>query len=154
MARQVHDRSPWRLEPGVSFLNHGSFGACPEPVLEAQRAWRDRMERQPARFLARELEAELDSARREVAIFVNADPDGLAFVPNATAGVSTVLASLRFEPGDELLACDHEYNATLNAMRVTAARYAATVTLARVPFPIVDAGQVVQAYLDAVTPRT
>src|SRR3954469_23592752 len=104
MARQVHDRSPWRLEPGVSYLNHGSFGACPEPVLEAQRAWRDRMERQPVRFLARALESELAAARGEVAIFLNADPDGLAFVPNSTSAVSTVLASLRFEPGDELLA--------------------------------------------------
>src|SRR5215831_16518218 len=127
MASRIHDRSPWRLEGDVSFLNHGGFGACPEPVLEAQRAWRDRMERQPVRFLARELEPELDAARHEVAIFLNADPDGLAFVTNATAGVSTVLASLRLEPGDELLACDHEYNATLNALRATAERYGATV---------------------------
>src|SRR3954451_22266603 len=104
MARQLHDRSPWRLEAGVSFLNHGSFGACPEPGLEAQRAWRARMERQPVRFLGRELEGELDVARQEVAVFLNAEPDGLAFVANATAGVSTVLASLRFDPGDELLA--------------------------------------------------
>jgi isopenicillin-N epimerase len=154
VARRLHDRSPWRLEPDVSFLNHGSFGACPEPVLEAQRAWRDRMERQPVRFLARELEGELDAARHEVAAFLNADPDGLAFVPNATAGVSTILASLRFAPGDELLACDHEYNATLNALRAAATRDGATVTLARVPFPVADAGEVVQAYLDAVTPRT
>ena len=154
MASRIHDRAPWRLEGDVSFLNHGSFGACPEPVLEAQRAWRDRMERQPVRFLARELEGELDAARREVALFLNADPDGLAFVPNATTGVSTVLASLRFQPGDELLASDHEYNATLNALRATAARDGATVTVARIPFPVADAGQVVQAYLDAATPRT
>lgn len=154
MASRLHDRAPWRLEGDVSFLNHGAFGACPEPVLEAQRAWRDRMERQPVRFLARELEAELDTARREVAIFLNADPDGLAFVPNATAGVSTVLNSLRFQPGDELLACDHEYNATLNALRAAAERDGATVVLARIPFPIADAGQAVQAYLDAATTRT
>ena len=61
------------------------------------------------------------------ATFLKADPEGLAFVPNATTGVSTVLASLRFQPGDELLACDHEYNATLNALRAAAERDGATV---------------------------
>jgi isopenicillin-N epimerase len=145
---------PWLLEAGISFLNHGSFGACPEPVLEAQRAWRDRMEREPVRFLDRELEGHLDNARQEVAAFLGADPDGLAFVPNATTGVSTVLASLRFRPGDELLAGDHEYNATLNALRAAAARDGASVVLVRVPFPVHDPSEVVEAYLEAVTPRT
>ena len=122
----TYDRSPWILEPDVSFLNHGSFGACPAPVLEAQRVWRDRMEAQPVRFLDRELERHLDEVRLEVARFLNGDPEGIVFVPNATAGVATVLASLRFEPGDELLAGDHEYNATLNAMRAAAERDGAT----------------------------
>ena len=75
MAHRTFDRSPWLLEPDVSFLNHGSFGACPEPVLEAQRAWRDRLEREPVRFLDRELEGHLDGARNEVAEFLGADPD-------------------------------------------------------------------------------
>ena len=154
MAARTFDRSPWTLEPGISFLNHGSFGACPGPVLEAQRAWRDRMEAEPVRFLDRELEGHLDEARRAVAVFLHADADGLAFVPNATTGVSTVLGSLRFAPGDELLACDHEYNATLNALRAAAARDGARVVVARIPFPVSDPSQVVEAYLDAVTPRT
>ena len=154
MAHRTFDRSPWLLEPDISFLNHGSFGACPEPVLEAQRAWRDRMEREPVRFLDRELEGHLDQARAEVAEFLGADPDGLAFVANATAGVSTILTSVRFKPGDELLASDHEYNATLNALRGAAERDGATVVVARVPFPIHDPAQVVEAYLDAVTSRT
>jgi isopenicillin-N epimerase len=148
------DRSPWRLDPEISFLNHGSFGACPEPVLAAQRAWRDRMEQEPVRFLARELEGLLDDARREVAAFVGGDPEGLAFVPNATTGVSAVLGSLRFEPGDELLATDHEYNATLNALRLAAARDGATVVLAHIPFPIRDPSEALDAILAAVTPRT
>ena len=154
MSAQRFDRDPWLLEPDVSFLNHGSFGACPEPVLEAQRAWRERLEREPVRFLDRELEGHLDEARRQVAEFLGADPDGLAFVPNATTGVSTVLGSLRFGPGDELLACDHEYNATLNALRAAADRDGARVVLVRVPFPITDPSAVVEAYLEAVTPRT
>jgi isopenicillin-N epimerase len=154
VAGRTFDRSPWLLEPEISFLNHGSFGACPGPVLDAQRAWRDRMEREPVRFLARELEGHLDEARREVAAFLGADPEGLAFVPNATTGVSTVLGALRFNPGDELLAGDHEYNATLNALRAAAARDGARVVPVRVPFPIVDPAQVVEAYLGAVTART
>jgi isopenicillin-N epimerase len=153
-ARPRFDRSPWHLDPEVSFLNHGSFGACPEPVLEAQRAWRDRMESEPVRFLDRELEGHLDDLRKEVGAFLKADPEGIAFVPNATTGVSTALASIRFQPGDELLAGDHEYNATLNALNAAAARDGARVVLVRIPFPITDPSRVVEAFLAAVTPKT
>ncbi len=45
----------WRLDSEVTFLNHGSYGACPEHVLETQRAWGDRLESEPVRFLSGEL---------------------------------------------------------------------------------------------------
>jgi isopenicillin-N epimerase len=151
---RTFDRSPWLLDPDVSYLNHGSFGGCPAPVLEAQRVWRERMEAEPARFLDRELEGRLDEVRHEVARFLGADPEGFVFVPNATTGVSTVLGSLRFQPGDELLAGDHEYNSSLNAMRAAAERDGARVVIARIPFPIREPSQAVEAYLEAVTPRT
>ncbi len=144
----------WALDPDIVFLNHGSFGACPREILEVQRTWRDRMEAQPVSFLGHELEGHLDRARAEVAAFVGADPDDLAFVANATTGVSAVLRSLRFQPGDELLALDHEYNAALNAIRFGAERDGARVVVAPVPFPIDDPETVVAATLAAVTPRT
>lgn len=145
---------PWLLDPGIAFLNHGSFGACPEPVLAAQTAWRERMEREPVQFLSRELEGLLAAARTEVARFLGADPDDLAFVANATTGVNTVLGSLRFVPGDELLTTDHEYNATLNALAAAAERDGARVVIARIPLPVRQPGDVVDAILAAVTPRT
>ena len=146
--------SPWRLDPAVIQLNHGSFGACPVPVLEAQSALRDRLEANPTRFLSRELDGLLDEARRKLATFLDADAESLAFLPNATTGVSTVLASLSFRPGDELLTTDHEYNAILNALAETARRDGASVVRARIPFPIRDPGEATEAILAAITPRT
>lgn len=48
-------RRLWTLDPGVTFLNHGSFGATPRTVLSEQDEWHARMERQPVRFMTREL---------------------------------------------------------------------------------------------------
>src|SRR5258705_1106321 len=70
----------WTLEPGVIFLNHGSFGACPRVVLEAQSEYRARMERQPVRFLWRELPDLIDAARAELAQFIGAKPENLGFI--------------------------------------------------------------------------
>ena len=53
-------RDAWQLDDSIHFLNHGSFGACPTPVLEAQVRWRTRLEAEPVRFFTRELEAHLD----------------------------------------------------------------------------------------------
>src|SRR5712691_10696112 len=116
----------WTLDPRVAFLNHGSFGACPAPVLEHQRALRDELEREPLQFLSRDrLEGRLDVARAALGAFVGADPDDLAFVTNVTTGVNTVLRSLVLEPGDDLLVTDHAYNACRNAVNVAAAAWGA-----------------------------
>jgi len=144
----------WALDPAVTFLNHGSFGACPRAVLAAQRGWRDRMEAQPVQFLARDLPGLLSAARTTLGTFIGADPDDLAFVPNATGAVNAVVRSLRFAPGDELLTDDHEYNATINVLRHVAERDGARVVVARIPFPAVDAEAVAEAILGAVTERT
>ncbi len=85
---------------------------------------------------------------------MGAGPDDMAFVRNATTGVNTVLRSLRFAPGDELLVTDHAYNASINALRHAAARDGARVVVARLPFPACDPGESVEAVLAAVSPRT
>src|ERR1700733_8170705 len=144
----------WPLDPKMAFLNHGSFGSCPLPVLDFQRALRDRMERQPVQFLVRDLEPMLDQARAAVAQFVGARPDDLVFVPNATSGVNTVLRSLPLDPGGEWLVTDHEYNACRNALEFAATRAGAKVVVARLPFPFQSSGQMMEAIMDRVTPRT
>ncbi len=152
---RVAGRGPfWKLDRGIAFLNHGSFGSCPWPVLQFQNRLRQRMERQPIGFFVRELEGLLDQARLELGRFLDADPDDLVFVPNATAGVNTVLRSLQFAPGDELLVTNHEYNACRNALNLAAERSGAAIVEVTVPFPVESAGQIRAAVLERVTGRT
>jgi isopenicillin-N epimerase len=144
----------WGLDPAVTFLNHGSFGACPVHVLELQSRLRAEMEREPVSFLYREFEARWDAARNALSEFLRCDADGLVFVPNATAGVNTVLRSLRLGVGDELLVTDQEYNACRNALEAVAAQVGARVVVASVPFPASSADQVTGAVLSKVTGKT
>jgi isopenicillin-N epimerase len=144
----------WTLDPDVLFLNHGSFGATPRTVLAAQAAWRDRMEREPVAFFATDLEGAADVARAALGHFIGADPDDIALVPNATAGIATVLRSLEFGPGDEVLTLDHAYNAARNALAHAADRSGARLTIARLPFPGTTAADAIDSVLGAVTPRT
>lgn len=147
-------RSHWTLDPSITFLNHGSFGATPKPVLEKQNLIRAQMEREPVRFFARELESLLDEAREAVAAFVGADPGGFAFVPNATSGVNAVLRSLDLDKFDELLVTTHEYTASRNALEYVAAQSGAKVVVADVPFPLSSPDEVVACLLEKVTDRT
>ncbi|MEO6488117.1 MAG: aminotransferase class V-fold PLP-dependent enzyme, partial [Thermoanaerobaculia bacterium] len=147
-------KTHWFLEPDITFLNHGSFGATPRVVLARQDELRLRMEGEPVRFMVRELEALLDEARAELAAFLGADPEGLAFVPNATAGVNAVLRSLDLDKHDELLVTNHEYNACRNALEHVASQEGARIVVVDIPFPIASPEDVVARVLERVTDRT
>jgi isopenicillin-N epimerase len=144
----------WLLDPAITHLNHGSFGACPRKIFELHSEWRLRMERDPLDFLWRHLDGPLDASRARVAELLRAPVEELAFVPNATSAVNAVLRSLEFAPGDELLTTSHGYNACVNVMREVARTSGAKVVIAPVPFPISSQREIVDAVLAHVTPRT
>jgi isopenicillin-N epimerase len=148
------DPGHWLLEPEIIFLSHGVFGACPRQVLAVQNEWHERLERRPLQFLVRELEAHLDAARRSLADFIGADAEDVVFVPNATAGVNTVLRSLVFQSGDELLVTDYAYNACRNAVEFVAERSGAKVIVVRLPFPFRNEDELIAPILERVTSRT
>jgi len=142
------------LRPGVVFLNHGSFGACPRPVFEAYQAWQLELERNPVEFMQRRATALLREARECLARFVGADADDLVYVTNATTAVNTVARSLALAPGDEVLATDHEYGAMNRTWELVCQKRGARYINRTVPLPIVSAEQVVDAVWSGVTDRT
>ena len=160
--RAILDR--WQLDPDVTYLNHGTVGAVPRAVLDVQQSIRDEMERQPSRFLLREVYPLAGAAHRkptrmrraaeEVAAFIGARGDDLVFVDNATAGVNVVLRSLAFSPGDEILVTDHAYPTTGRLAAFVAGQSGATVRTVRVPYPRYDAAALVEAVTAALGPNT
>lgn len=147
-------KAHWTLDPEVTFLNHGSFGACPTPVIAAQQELRDRLEREPVLLMARELEGLYDGVRTDLAAFLVAEPEDVVFVPNATTAVNAVLRSMALAPGDEILVTDHGYNACRNAVEFVTERAGARVAVAEVPFPVHSPDEVVAAVLAAATDAT
>ena len=147
-------RGAWALDPAVAHLNHGSYGATPVPVLEAQSRWRGLAESNPNAFFGRLWLEALAEARRRTAQFLGADPAGFVFVPNATVAVNTVIAGLELGPGDEVLVLDHGYGACRMAAERWAARVGAVVTSAAVPMPAGTAEEAALAVLGAVVGAT
>ncbi len=147
-------RASWRLTSDATFLNHGSFGACPHEVLRKQRLLQDELENQPVQFFLRRHAELMDRARTALGDFLGADPDDLALVRNCSSGVATVLRSLRFEPGDELLATSHGYNACNNALIHAAQTWGATARFVDLPFPLQSASEITERLVAAIRPST
>jgi isopenicillin-N epimerase len=154
----------WALDPGVLYLNHGTVGVAPRRALAAQQAIRDEMERQPSRFLLREVSglagqprpgpSRLRVAAEAVAEFVGARGDDLVFVDNATTGVNAILRSLPLEPGDEILVTDHTYGAIAKTAAFVAGDRRASVRTVNVPYPAFDRARLTDAIAATVAPRT
>lgn len=146
-------RDAFLLDPGLIFLNHGSFGACPTVVLDAQQRWQRKMERNPVEFLGRRSAGLLRAAREALAACVGASADDLVFMPNATTGVNTVARSLALRAGDEVLATDHEYGACDAAWQVICEQAGAQYRRVEIPLPL-DPHTWADRVLAAATPRT
>jgi isopenicillin-N epimerase len=143
----------WSLDPGVAFLNHGSFGAVPIAAQRTQQRLRDEVEANPVRFFGRGLADRIVHVRHHLARFLGADPDGTALVQNATAGASVVLRSVGLAAGDEVLITDHGYGAVGLAVAAICRETGAVPVTAAVPFGADDDG-IVEAVLTRVGRRT
>jgi isopenicillin-N epimerase len=157
-------KTHWPLDPDVVYLNHGTVGVTPIPVLEVQHAIRDEIERGPSQFLLRAqsgltgvptgLPTRVRQAAQAVAAAMGARGEDLVFVDNATTGVNAVLRSFPLAPDDEILVTDHNYGATVKVAQFVARERGAFVRTAAVPYPRFDPGELIASVAAAITPRT
>lgn len=142
------------LNPEITFLNHGSFGATPRIVFEHYQALQLDLERQPLEFLARELDQRMDEARESLAKYLNASPSNLIFVANVTVAINIVARNLQLGPGDQVLTSDHEYGAMDRMWRFLSKRRGFEYSIQKIPTPFQSEGEIVDALWKGVTDRT
>ena len=142
------------LDPSVTFLNHGSFGATPKPVFDAYQNWQLRLERQPVLFLGRELPALLYESRAVLGEYLHADADDLVYIPNATHGVNIIAHSLQLKSGDEILTTNHEYGACDYTWDFVCKKTGAKYIHQHIPLPVRSREELVEQFWQGVTPRT
>lgn len=153
-ARHLALREQFLLRPDVTFLNHGSFGACPRRVFERYQEWQLELERQPVEFIGRRSQDLLREARTALAGYLRCDPDEVVYSPNVTTALNVVARSLPLKEGDEILTTDHEYGALDRTWRFMCERNGATVVRRTLPLPLDDPDEVVEAVMAGLTPRT
>lgn len=148
-------REQWRLRPDTIYLNHGSFGPPPQPVVEVRRRWQAALDEQPMDFFVRQYEPAWLESRRRLGQFIGTRDENLVFVENATHAMNVVADSFPLGPDDEVLLNDHEYGAVIRIWQRRCAEVgAAPPKIAALPLPIESADQIVDSLFAHVTPRT
>lgn len=142
------------LRDDVTFLNHGSFGACPRPVFETYQAWQLELEGEPVEFLGRRLHDLLRAPRQALAKELGCGSEDIVGVLNATTGLNIVIQSLDLKPGDQILTTDHEYSALEKTWAYICRKTGAEVVVVKVPMPLLTEAQFTDTIIAGMTERT
>lgn len=146
-------RNQFMITPGVLYLNNGSFGPSPRRVIETTTHHMMQLEENPAQY--GEYWNRFQNAQKELAAFVGADPDDIAFILNVTVGMNMISRGLKdLNPGDEVLSTDQEYGAVNNAWEYLCAKKKLTLTRVTIPSPPQSKEQIVELMERSVTSKT
>jgi isopenicillin-N epimerase len=147
-------RELFLLDRDVSYLNHGSYGATPEPVFREYQRWQRELERQPTEFLGRRHDGLMHEARDALAAYFHTAGQNLVFTQNATIAVNIVARSLKMGAGDEVLSSDHEYGACDRVWRFLSKRRGFAYIRRPIHVPLASAEELLEDFWGGVTPRT
>lgn len=147
-------KSQFLLDPEITYLNHGSFGACPKPVFEIYQKWQRELERQPVEFLGRRIKDLLFESRQRLGEYLGVDAQSLVYYPNPTTAINMVARCLSLEPGDEILTTNHEYGAMDRIWRFICRKTGASYHIQPIEVPVTSAEKLVEELFSGVTMRT
>jgi isopenicillin-N epimerase len=139
-------KSQFLLDPSITFLNHGSFGACPKPIFSAFQRFQLELEFEPVDFIQKKLPQYLKQAKAPLAKFIGCNTEDFFFVPNPTVAINTIMRSLKLNPGDEILSTNHEYGAMDRTWNFYCKKSGAKYVRQNISLPIVSKAQIIEEF--------
>lgn len=142
------------LDPAITFLNHGSFGACPKPVFENYQSFQREMESDPVYFIQKKYQIHLATAKNALAKFIHCEPNDFIFTPNPTVAINTIMRSLDLKAGDEILSTNHEYGAMDRTWHFYCKNSGVKYVRQPISLPIISKEQILEEFWSGLTDKT
>ena len=142
------------LDPDITFLNHGSYGACSKPVFKEYQDWQQKLENQPVQFMTNQVYSAMEKSRESMSQFVGCDVEELVFFQNPTTAVTNVIYNLDLKPGDEVLMSNHEYGALVRAWKVWGEKTGVNIIQQEILMPVTTEENFVENFWTGVTDQT
>jgi len=147
-------KSQFLLDPEITFLNHGSFGACPKPIFENYQYWQLELEKEPVQFIQKNSAQYLKTSKDALANYIGCSSDDFFYTTNPTVAVNTVLRSLNLEEGDEVLTTNHEYGAMDRTWSYFSKKKGIKYIRQNISLPILSKEQILDEFWSGYTSKT
>ena len=147
-------KSQFLLNPEITFLNHGSFGACPKPIFENYQYWQLELEKEPVQFIQKNSAQYLKTSKDALANYIGCSSDDFFYTTNPTVAVNTVLRSLNLEEGDEVLTTNHEYGAMDRTWSYFSKKKGIKYIRQNISLPILSKEQILDEFWSGYTSKT
>lgn len=142
------------LDPEIRYLNHGSFGACPKPILENYQFWQNLLEREPVQFITKTAPEALSVSKQALAKYIGCDTEDFFFIPNPTMAVNQVVKSLNFQRGDEVLSTNLEYGAIDKTFEFYSKKNGFTYRKQNISLPLVSKEKFIEEFWKGYNEKT
>ena len=147
-------KKQFMLDPSITYLNHGSYGACPEPIFKNLIMWQKQLEFEPVKHLAYDLYPLLEKSREALGKYVGCHKDDLIFSPNPSTALNTVIRSLNLKKGDEILTTNHEYGALNRTWEFICGKTGAKYVQSKIKLPLNSKKDFINQFIQGLTRKT
>ncbi|MGZ3863591.1 MAG: aminotransferase class V-fold PLP-dependent enzyme [Bacteroidia bacterium] len=147
-------KSQFLLDPNITYLAFGSFGACPKPIFEDYQKWQLELEREPAQFITVNGINYLKRSREALAKYINCDADDLVYTTNPSYAVNIVAKSFNLKEGDEVLSTNLEYGALDRTWNYYCRKAGAKFVRQNITLPLVSKEKFIEDFFKGLTNKT